>query len=91
MIRLFLYVIFAISILTLIAGCKPARFVYVGSFAVNGVLQPGHWPSQISGFDINATNGVLTTITGSPWAVGQNYQISTAVIPSGQFLYATRI
>jgi 6-phosphogluconolactonase len=87
MIRRLLQTIFAISIVALIAGCKPARFVYTVGYTPLGDAE---YSDQVSGFDINATTGALTTIAGSPWAADLGPQPSSVTItPSGQFLYAT--
>jgi 6-phosphogluconolactonase len=90
MIRRLLQAIFAISLVALIAGCQPARFVYVvgtHQFEAQGQVRN---PAVVSGFDINATTGALTTISGSPWTAGMGpYLLAAAVTPSGQFLYVS--
>jgi 6-phosphogluconolactonase len=53
------------------------KFAYVPNFA----------GSNISGFSINQTTGVLTAITGSPYSAGV-LPYGIAVTPSGKFAYA---
>jgi 6-phosphogluconolactonase len=87
MIRRLLQAIFAVSIVVLIAGCKPAKFVYVGGQEYSSNY--ASIPENLSGFDITASTGALTAITGSPWSDGQGGTEYDAVATSGQYVYET--
>jgi len=64
------------SVSTLTAA--PQTFLYVA----NGSAQ------TISGYSVDATNGTLTALAGSPFTVGANLT-SLAADPTGRFLYVT--
>ena len=55
------------------------KFLYAFNF--NG--------NTLAAFTINSTTGVLSTITGSPFAINPNAEGDLIVDPSGQFLYLT--
>ncbi len=55
---------------------NPPRFLYVTDAAA----------STVSGFSVDATNGTLTLIAGSPFAAG-NRPVSIAVDPTGTYAY----
>jgi 6-phosphogluconolactonase len=44
--------------------------------------------AQIAGFSVNATNGSLTPVSGSPFSTGF-FPRTIAIDPAGKFLYAT--
>ncbi len=67
----------AVTNVTVTCATNVGKFAYVGNVGSN----------TVSAFAINATTGVLTPITGSPFAAG-NGPYSLAVDASGKFLYA---
>jgi 6-phosphogluconolactonase len=90
MIRRLLQTVSTISIVALIAGCKPARFVYAVGYIAGGERNIQTNPALVSGFDITATTGALNAITGSPWSAATGpFVLRAAVTPSGQFLYVS--
>jgi 6-phosphogluconolactonase (cycloisomerase 2 family) len=58
------------------------RFAYV----TNGVGS-----NNISAYQINASNGALTQVTGSPFAVGGTNPFALAVDPSAKFVYVANM
>ena len=60
-----------------IEGCN--QFAYVANEDANNV----------SGYKINAANGELTALEGSPFTTGEAGPTSVAVDPAGRFLYVT--
>jgi 6-phosphogluconolactonase len=60
-----------------IVGCN--QFAYVANEDANNV----------SGYKINAANGELTALEGSPFTTGESGPTSVAVDPAGRFLYVT--
>jgi 6-phosphogluconolactonase len=59
-------------------GVDPTgHFVYVGS------------ENSVSAYAIDPTSGLLTPLTGSPFAAGGGYADELAIEPTGRFLYTT--
>jgi 6-phosphogluconolactonase (cycloisomerase 2 family) len=66
------------------------RFLYVANFAGQNPPPNQNTTGNISGFNIDPNTGELTTMSGSPFTVGNGSGPSAiAVDPSGRFVYAT--
>jgi len=61
------------------------RFLYAGNGAVPFGTLPGD--TSLYGYSINPSTGVLTPITGSPFAVGYTFSMELQTDSNGKFLY----